>query len=91
MFRVSIPMFRVVPIHRTRERPVKRMRPSKDSGESIVEAYFAVPTIVILGMIVGIFAYAVVYVIPDLQGPRSPRNQQNFPITEFRSNSSQGR
>jgi hypothetical protein len=91
MFRMSIPMFRVVPINRTRERPVKRIRPSEDSGERIVEAYFAVLTIVILGMIIGIFAYAVLYVIPDWQRPHSPRSQKNFPIIEFRSNSSEGR
>jgi hypothetical protein len=89
MFRMVNLMFRKVPIHQMRERPVKRIRPSKDNGERLLEAYFAVLTIVILGMIVGTVAYAVVYVIPSWQRSHSPRNQENPLVLDFRSHTSE--
>ena len=55
----------VIPMGRVHEPPAPRPRRSNDNGERIVEGYFAVMTILILGMIVGLAAYAVYKVIPD--------------------------
>ena len=38
---------------------------SNDNGERLLNAYFAIMTIVIWGMILGLVAYAALYVIPD--------------------------
>jgi hypothetical protein len=74
MYRIAIPMPRI------REKREARPRRGDFNGERAVEIYFAVMTVVILGMIVGIGAYAVHSVIPAWQKYQSPAWQRShFP------------
>ena len=74
MYRIAIPM------QKTHEKREPRPRRPKFDGERAVEVCFAVMTIVILGMLVGIGAYAVHSVIPALQKYQSPEWQRShFP------------
>ena len=74
MYRIAIPMERV-----TEKRETRPRRPRFD-GERAVEIYFTVLTIVILGMIVGIAAYAVNSLIPAWQEHQYQQWQRtNFP------------
>jgi len=66
-----------------------RAQPSNYNPERAVEAYFAILTIVILGMIVGIVAYTVRAVIPELQRPHSPRSLRNPIDVLFESHSAE--
>jgi hypothetical protein len=83
------------PMHRLHERRDRRPRRTRDSGERAVEACFAVLTVVILGMMIGMGAYAVLYVIPEwqryhsqeLQRYRSPWHQDAPWNVEFESHS----
>jgi hypothetical protein len=64
---------------------------SNDNGERLLNAYFAIMTIVIWGMILGLVAYAALYVIPDWERSDSLRDQQNHQNFEFRSYPSERR
>jgi len=71
MYRIAIPMQRV---------PEKREagpRRAAFNGERAVDVYFTILTILILGMIVGIGAYAVNSLIPALQDYQSPQWQRS--------------
>ena len=61
MERIAIPMQRVA------EKREPRPRRPRSNGEKAAEVYFTVLTILILGMIVGIGAFAVYSVIPAWQ------------------------
>ena len=69
----------------------ERTRHSNDNGERALNAYFAVMTIVIWGMIAGLVAYAALYVIPDRQRSNSLRDQQNNQNSKFQSYPSERR
>jgi hypothetical protein len=55
------------PIYATDNRPKSRQRRPTRRGDWAVEAYFAVLTFVILGMIIGLGVYMVLTVIPEWQ------------------------
>jgi hypothetical protein len=78
MYRLAIPMQRV---HEKREAREIRARRPGFNGERALEVYFAVITIVILGGIVGLGAYAVFSVIPAWQKYQSQEWQRShFPV-----------
>lgn len=77
-----------IPMQWTQERGHSRRRRSSDDGERAVEAYFAVLTILILGMIIGIAAFAVLRVIPEWQRLHS-LDRMNHNRFEFESHSSE--
>ena len=60
-------MDRAIPLQRVPEKREPRPRRPRFDGERAAELYFTVLTILILGMIVGLGAYAVNFVIPAWQ------------------------
>jgi hypothetical protein len=64
---------------------------SNNNGERVLNTYFAVMAIVIWGMIVGLVAYAALYVIPDWQRSNSLQDQQNHQNFQFQSYPSERR
>ena len=60
-----------------------RRRRSDDYGERVLDAYFAVMTILVLGMIVGIASYTIFRVIPALERSHSSRGPQYHQHYEF--------
>ncbi len=71
MYRIAIPMQTVA------EKREPRPRRPRINGERAAELYFAVLTIVILGMIVGVGAFAVNSVIPAWQQYQSREWQRS--------------
>ncbi len=74
MDRIAIPLQRVA-----EKREARPRRPHFD-GERAVELYYTVLTILILGMIVGIGAYAVNFVIPAWQEYQSHEWQRSHSL-----------
>jgi hypothetical protein len=66
-----------------------RRRRSDDYGERVLDAYFAVMTILVLGVIVGIGSYAIFSVIPALERSHSSRGPQYHQNFEFEPHSSE--
>lgn len=67
-----------IPIFTTDNRPKSRQRRPTRRGDRAVEAYFAVLTFVILGMIIGLGAYTVLSVIPEWQKSLSRDHVQHL-------------
>ena len=88
---------RVQSVHESlNERSAKKREAQKRrtdfNGERLMDAYFAVLTIVIVAMIVGLAFYTVRYVIPEWERHHPPRDQHyptNFPFQSPQSDSSQ--
>ena len=66
-----------IPIERVAEKREPRPRRPRFDGERAVELYFTVLTVLILGMIVGLAAFAVNYVIPAWQERQSQEWQRS--------------
>ena len=66
-----------IPIERVAEKREPRPRRRGFDGERAVELYFTVLTILILGMIVGVAAFAVNFVIPAWQEHQSQEWQRS--------------
>jgi H+/Cl- antiporter ClcA len=75
MDRLAIPMQQTNERRITSERRNARPRRSNYDGERVVEAYFAVMILVIVGMIIGLAAYTVLRVIPEWEKSHSSRNR----------------
>ena len=81
------PMQRIaLPIYQIDDRPVPRPRRPKHSANRAEEAYFAVLTFVILGMIIGLAAYTILTLIPAWQRSlSSPGHLQHLYLGPNRS------
>jgi hypothetical protein len=77
MYRIAIPMPRV---HEKRE---TRARRPGFNAERVLEIYFAVLTVLILGGIVGLGAYTVLSIIPAWQKYQSPAWQKSHSPMNF--------
>jgi hypothetical protein len=75
------------PMYPTDKLPKLRQRGRTRRGEWAVEAYFAVLTFVILGMIIGLGAYMVLTVIPEWQ--KSLSSQDHFQRLDLGPHSSE--
>ena len=73
MYRIAIPMQRM---HEKREARETRARRLGFNADRVLEIYFAVLTIVILGGIVGLGAYIALSIIPAWQKYQSPAWQR---------------
>jgi hypothetical protein len=77
---MAIPMQRV---HERREARETRARRPGFNGDRALDIYFAVITIVILGVIVGLGAYIVLSIIPAWQKHQTSQWQRShFPVNQ---------
>ena len=67
-----------IPMYSTDEHPARRPRGQRPNGGWVLEAYFLVMTVLILGLTVGLVAYTVLTVIPEWQRSHSRERLQNY-------------